>query len=351
VGQKSFVNEIVGNEIFGKMYNYILRSIVGNVDPQNLNLKIPLHAPIQHDMQFEQFIYEILEYLAKNGRMEDQMWKHWDFEGYFKFQKFRDINYEIGSQLGESENNFTEFSAIYKKNKHLFITEQDNRMLQAVQNFLNSIENNLQEYYSLIISSYKHKSYGLVLNGSIETYFPSDEYVKLNDIPPEIQKNIIGLEIQERDGAECLDGCYSFAFRIPSDKKIELGLVRLMDGNTHRGKEYFIKDDWHLGYLMPEPSMFPGDAFRNYDLYHQMLTDWNSRRLYGRITLKDGKLISYGTLWWNQKELQIKHYLKNRRGLNYGISLVNFLVTRFGNTFRSSRINTEIFSVELADRM
>ncbi len=347
VGEKSFINFKVGNQVFKNIYNVFLKSIENNEDMKTIKVNIPISAPIRNNDEFLQFVYEILEYLEKNGRCDNKEQHPWDIELFFKYNKFQEINNIIGIEIDCSLNNFEEFFKSFNRNKKLFMEEKEAMLCGSVTNFITSLEKNLEKFYSSRVNDFTSKYYGLMFNASIETYFPSEEFVKVNDIPSDILENIVDLKIKKINGEEYLDGCYAFTYRVLERNKVDLGLIRLND--TGNVKHYIMKDDWHLGILIPNPSLDFGDSLRYHEFYLQILTDLNSRRLNSRVTLKDGKLVQYGNMWWNQKVQQEKHYLKNKKGLYYGITLVHFLITRFGNNYNIARINTNIFAKELSE--
>lgn len=354
VGQKMFVPFNIGAIALRNIYNDMLKMTMEQLDMEKVIAEVPFYADIKGSEMFEMFIYEILEFLVYNGHVGGSRsdmsahagknaWEQIDKAVKLQYEFIQSVNYTIWEDLYDSSHEKQNFKEKMIERENALITSFPQHQ-QPLRNYFKQLINNFDENYAFIPSSYLSKQYGLRFDAEICTFLPTKEYVKVSDLPSGFLDNIEGLKLQTINGQECLDGCYAFGFELHDSKDYTLKLFRVSDFSM--GKQIITTTDQYIGYPFKTPSMF--DIISDYYFLPVFLTDINSKLLYSQIALRDHKFINCGSMWWNDVEVQEENYLIRKDGIKYGINAVNFLITRFGNTHRITRLNAKYVSYELS---
>ncbi len=358
VGQKMFVPFDVGIHGFRNVYGSFRDIIKKQIDMNKVVVRIPFYADVARPELFEMFIYEILNFLTNNGRLRkgdswgeeekaSKAWKELDKSQAIQFEKTQEINSKIWAQSSAASCDKDAFLGLMKKLESDFAASIPPLQVPDYKNFYESVMLNIDEYFSHLPSFSLESRYGLAFDLEICTFLPTQDCVKLSDLPPDLQENIEGLELQNLNGEKCLEGCYAFAFDLHDSNVYTLKLIRADDYLNI--KQIITSGSVNVGYPCKIHSMFPGPA--EYSIRPIFLTDTNSKRLHSRLELTDGKIVDRGTTWWNREEIQKENYLTTKDGINCGIKTVNVLITRFGNTHRIIRTDNEFVSYELMNKL
>ena len=358
VGQKMFVPFNVGANALKTVYNIMLKMVMEQLDMEKVTAKVPFYADVRNSEMFDMFIYELLEFLVSSGNVggsRSEMsalagknaWEQIDISVKIQYEFKKHVNYAIWEEISNESPNIQNFKKLMiAKEKPLLSSFPQYQ--EPLKNYFKQLVDTLDENYALVPSSFLTKQYGLRFDAEICTFLPTEEYVKVSDLPSGFLDNIEGLKLQTIDGQECLDGSYAFGFELHEPKEYILKLFRVNDFSI--GKQIITTTDQYIGYPSKVPSMMDlfdfKSSFNEYIILPVFLTDINSKRLLSQVVLKERKFIDCGSMWWNNEELQKENYLIRDDGLKYGINAVNFLITRFGNTHRVTRLNTKYVSYE-----
>ena len=345
-GSKTFVNEDLIIDMCQKIYKVTDKIIWRRVNMLKLICEFPFYASVQNTKQFYLFIYALLDEIPQQVRLGDEIWSQMDRSDTFKYDKFQQINQKVWEELNSPSKDRLQFVTIFMKYKQSFIESEDSEVRQDVKNFLDKVERYFNLYYAPLFDDYLNQKYGLVINGSMGLYFPTDEYVALDSIPAEIKENTFDLKTRLIKGRKCLDGCYAFIYNVKEHKKVALGLKRAHDFENI--KEIKCDDEWQIGIPIKAPTRFPNLEPIMYNvLPNTFLTDIDGRRLLSRFAFEDDRLNDKGRLWWQDNTLLKQHFLRREDGTNYGIETVFFIITSFGNINRIMRCNVHLESFEL----
>ncbi len=358
VGQKMFVPFDVGIHGLRNVYRSFDDVIEKHIDMNKLTVRIPFYANIKSSEMFDMFIYEILNFLSNSACLKEgdswgeeekasKAWKQIDKSTATQYEKTQEINLKIWEKLSPESYDKNTFVELMKELENDFAASIPPLQVPDYKNFYESVITNIDEYYSYLPSFCLENRYGIAFDAEICTFLPTQERVKLSDLPLDLQENIEGLELQTLNGEECLKGCYAFAFDLHNSNDYTLKLIRAEDYLNI--KQIIISGSVSAGFPCKIPSMFPGPA--EHSIRPILLTDINSKRLSSRIVVTDGKIVDRGPKWWNNEEIQKDNYLTTKDGINCGIKAVNVLITRFGNTYRIIRTDNEYVSYELMSKL
>jgi len=350
VGQKKYIPFEVGVQGLRTVYDTLYEILKGEGDMNNISVLVPFYAKLTHPGMSDMFIYEILNFLESNGRLRgnydweeeraSKAWKQLDQDSSNQYEMFQGINFKIWEKLGDKSYDKKDFVELMIQIEEDFLSSNP---IHFYKRNYKKVITGIDKYYTLLPTHYLKKRYGLGFDTEICTFFPTQEHVKISDLPLNLQEKIDNLQLQTIDGEEYLEGCYVFTFELHDSNEYTLRLSRVND--KFNIKELIINETSIVGFPCKIPSVFGVSS--DYSIRPILLTDTNSKRLISRIEVIDGKIVDRGSDWWNREEVQKDIYLTTKDGLNCGIKAVNVLVKRYGNIFQFVRINSEYVSLEL----
>ncbi len=210
--------------------------------------------------------------------------------------------------------------------------------LSKLDNFIfNILDNNIKSYYGTYLDDSGKVKFGLVIDGSIQSFLPSKKSFLLSDIPYDIiERSNLEEELDYKEGK--LIGCFVLGFKFENGGPI----YRLFKVD----RSINLENGWQLGYVNPDTN----------EIHQIFITDANSRKLYGRFVFENKDVKDYGKDrinnmidWWRNEELNnlIKGNYLTEGDRRYGIKLVSSIMTRYGNTYQITTIKVNVISPHL----
>jgi len=193
----------------------------------------------------------------------------------------------------------------------------------------------IDSYYGVLVDDSGNLKYGLVYDGSIGFYAPSNEKVSRSNLR---QAGIKTLHAQFDDAGN-LDGAHSIMYRI-KDGQIEHAIISL---NNYKDMQMFLnmeKVTWQLGFLKRSE----GTEITYKVIPSAMITDINGNLLYGRIGFDNNEIVDFGADWSKQDRIQSRIQILSNGDQEYGIKLICMSISRFGDNYRISRFNAEFIN-------
>ena len=363
---KNYEESLIGLDSFRAIYEGLLK-VLNNPNefpPDKTTIFIAQNGPILQERGLEKisgFSDINLNDLLRRGKMgdkvegEDRKWTKLSKSDVAKHVSVKMIQKILFNEKGydSSINDKHAFEKFYKDNvkgqispefisKIKVIISRDYgismKELSKLDNFIfNVLDNNIKSYYGTYLDDSGNVKFGLVLDGSIQSFLPSKESFLLSDIPNDIidRSNLEeGLDYKEGK----LIGCFVLGFKFENREPI----YRLFKVD----RSINLENGWQLGYINPDTN----------EVYQIFITDANSRKLYGRFVFENKAIKDYGKDrinnmidWWRNEELNnlIRGNYLTEGDRRYGIKLVSSIITRYGNTYQITTIKVNPISPHL----
>ena len=297
-------------------------------------------SPHLNKLTVNKFTEKMMYYLEKYSEIIGSTGRKCSKSSTLKIEKLKNVNAKIWTILDATgtsspdiryDLDFESFKEIYENE---FASDKKAPPLTQISS-----------YFSKIFDSQGILRSGLILEESIDMYYPSNDKMNKLNIP-----NAILQESQSQGGVIFdsegnLVGSYSLAFTLRRDAsgntEIVHRLVRLEEidgGKLTKGEVYLNGEYWQLGVIKSAI----GDKYKIYK--NGMITDVTGYALKGRFGFENELLKDFTSNWYKKHE---KAYLTDKNGKKYGVKILSFRTTRFGNDYRMIRAEIHLTTTQL----